>query len=128
MSLKAFNIAIDLFAKNLTQKELVLFQKKIVFQFLVGVVDKTPVDTGYARGNWHTSVNKTSDVIHAGIRGAEVPVSEANAIMAFLRPFSVVYITNNVPYIMALEEGHSSQTGPNVMIAGTLEKIRQQFE
>ena len=64
----------------------------------------TPVDTGRAKLNWQASVNAPIDAeIALGARraGAEsLPPT---------RPESIIYITNNVPYIRRLNDGHSKQ-------------------
>lgn len=89
--------------KQLTDEELVLFQRKIVLEALQRIVLKTPVDTGHARLNWQVTIGVPA--------GVEIPGSGPNNIgqalssLAALRPFQVVYISNPVPYIQVLEEG-----------------------
>ena len=63
----------------------------------------TPVDTGRARGNWHCTVGTP----FAGQDATGIDGSIQAAIPR--RAGSVVYLTNNVPYIQKLEYGGSQQ-------------------
>lgn len=84
-----------------------------------GVVLRTPVDTGRARGNWvlgvgsvDTSTSATNDPSGAGAIGriaAEVAASRGR----------VFYVTNSLPYIQRLEDGYSKQA-PAGMVKATL--------
>jgi hypothetical protein len=79
----------------------------------------TPVDTGRARSNWQVSVAApTRDQIAAyrpGLGGSSGPANTqaamdqaAQAIKA-RQPEQDVFISNNLPYIKRLNEGHSAQ-------------------
>src|SRR5690554_3218372 len=71
------------------------------------VIFATPVDTGAARGNWQTSVGQPK----AGVTdrsGADAAISELVATVPD-EAGSVVYVSNNLPYIRKLEYGHSQQ-------------------
>ncbi len=74
------------------------------------LVIATPVDTGFARANWRPSINAP----------AEVPVSQLDATGAATiakittvgrraRAGDTIFITNNAPYIGALNAGSSPQ-------------------
>ena len=74
---------------------------------------RTPVDTGRARANWLPSAEFPND----GFRPANYPpalsLQEAekyfNAENYKNEPLPVLYISNNLPYIQVLNEGHSDQ-------------------
>ena len=74
------------------------------------IIQMTPVDTGRARGNWQCTIgapftgeDDTGDVLKM-----------QNALPR--RAGSVVYLTNNMPYIGRLEyDAHSTQA-PNGMV------------
>ena len=54
-SLAQFNKSIDDFARKIPGKVSAL-QKKIVLEALKRIVERTPVDTGRARGNWQVTI------------------------------------------------------------------------
>uniref|UniRef100_A0A6M3JNS9 Putative tail protein n=1 Tax=viral metagenome TaxID=1070528 RepID=A0A6M3JNS9_9ZZZZ len=142
-NVERFNREINEYARDLLPRQLVLLQKKIVFEVLRGVVGRTPVDTGRARGNWQVSIGAPKDgeveTKEKGPRG-EAPQAGGGGVFGAGRtelgalprgrPFQVVFITNNVPYIVRLEEGWSKQA-PQGMLAVTFaevaEKIRSEL-
>lgn len=77
------------------------------------VVLATPVDTGRARGNWQVEVNRPA----AGTTGALSPsgreaIEQGKAKIAQYvggKAEASIQITNNLPYIGKLNEGHSAQ-------------------
>lgn len=87
------------------------------------VVLKTPVDTGRARGNWQPSVGtaQSGTSENADKSGAGVIAEIQNAAEKWARSEQdeAIYLVNNLPYIQALEEGHSTQA-PHGMVRTTL--------
>ena len=73
------------------------------------VADATPVDTGQASGNWKTQIGSPSSAWDAGPSSAQNSIDAARAALAGLREGQVVHITNNVPYIVELNQGSSRQ-------------------
>lgn len=85
------------------------------------VISNTPVDTGRARSNWTAQM----DAAFAGLFPARVPgekgsTGEANTVAAVeaavqvIETFDIekngsIHITNNLPYIGSLNDGHSTQ-------------------
>ena len=121
-SLKNFNNAISKFSRKLISEDLVTFHKTIALLVLRGVVLKTPVDTGRARGNWQVTINNQAE----GEVDPRDSISAGQQQLASIKPFDVVWISNNVPYIEFLEEGSSTQA-PEGMLALTLEEITRIF-
>lgn len=75
---------------------------------------------GTARANWqygngYIPQSFLQEQDKSGSRTIARIVSELNS----LEPFTVHYITNNTPYIIALEDGHSKQA-PAGMVKSTL--------
>lgn len=120
--LRTFNLQVEAFARSLPREHFVPFHRKIALQVLSGVVLKTPVDTGRARGNWQTTINQAPD---SELLSAN-PIGDGVAALADLPPFVAIYISNNVPYINRLEDGYSRQA-PAGMVAVTLQEVRTQF-
>lgn len=127
-AVRQFNTEVKRVAANLTSEKVVLFHKKIALEALKRIVLKTPVDTGRARGNWQTTIGK----LPAGDKKAPNDKSGSKAMMAgmaalaSLPPFSVVWISNNVPYIIFLEAGSSKQA-PQGMVAVTIQELLAMF-
>lgn len=114
-----FNALVDEFAGQFVPDQVTLFQKRIALEALRKIVLRTPVDTGRARGNWQTTIGAApeseslqADPIQAGV----------NAIHQ-LGAFSIVFVSNNVPYIIYLEDG-TSQQAPAGMVQLTLEELK----
>ena len=76
------------------------------------LVESTPVDSGWAKSNWIPSVGKPTE----NPVGSRDSVSSAAQVSgkAGLQNYSIkerakAFITNNVGYISALNDGHSTQ-------------------
>lgn len=104
IAVEVFSSQAKAFVRNLNDVQLVNFTKAISLQMLRGVVFKTRVKTGRARGGWMLDV----DVPPAGEIGidptGEAAVARGAARLNGLRPFSIVYLGNNVPYILKLND------------------------
>lgn len=99
-----------------------LFRRALIMKVSARVILRTPVDTGRARANWQAtlsapasgvvdSVDKTGETALAAVRSeSEKTWSDDD------RSF---FLTNNLPYIEALENGHSQQA-PAGMVAITI--------
>jgi hypothetical protein len=72
------------------------------------LVMETPVDTGQARANWLISINTPRFDTGPPMTAAAALVLAKSAISA-ARSGDTVYISNNLPYIAALNRGRSSQ-------------------
>lgn len=108
-----------------------LVVKKIVFDISTGLVLKTPVGDpqywqspappgyvgGRARGNWQYGLNAPNIKNNSPIdKSGAVTTSRINNEMPDQATGHVHYITNSVPYIEALENGHSHRQAPNGMV------------
>lgn len=92
------------------------------------IVQRTPVDTGRARASWFMSLDQPSSEVQppgftaSGQQAGAVALSQAQDAVNQLEadPFREVWISNNVEYISALENGHSQQQAPIGMVAVSL--------
>ena len=127
-SLRAFELSLDKFINETVPADIAKLQKTVALQILTGVVLRTPVDTGRARGNWQLTLDApVFDLSNSEIpRNAEGRITAGAVVLRDIKPFSVTYIQNNVPYIVALEEGHSKQA-PAGMVAVTFAQVEAQF-
>lgn len=84
----------------------------------------TPVDTGWASANWIPSIGSPVDIDadNKDPQPAEIQsrerVSEKglNDLLAWDFQDGPIFFTNNVPYIGALNAGHSSQSPPGFVL------------
>lgn len=124
-SLEALNKEIDEAIGKATPEQVVVIQKKLVLDLLTRLVKKTPVDTGRARGNWQVSITEFPDTfVEVTDKDGGSTIDEGLAELTNLQPYALVYITNNVPYILYLEGGHSGQA-PEGMVAVSLSELAE---
>lgn len=86
-------------------------QRKITAAMLQGVVLKSPVDTGTFRGNHRVSIGSvdyTKDFQKIDKSGTTA-IAEGMAKVLSIQIGMRVFISNNLPYAVALENGHSGQ-------------------
>ena len=82
------------------------------------VVIRTPVDTGRLRGNWFSSINISPK--GKGSEGYEGTVSRAKL-------GDSIYLTNNLPYADAVENGSSDQA-PHGMVKVTVNEFKDEVK
>ena len=75
------------------------------------VVVATPVDTGAARSNWQVEFNRPASGT-VSTTSASVTIARNNAEIERFRQ-GEIHLTNNLPYIVFLNEGSSSQAPAN---------------
>ncbi len=123
--LEQFRMDLTNFAEVTMPGEFDKFCKKIAEEVLIGVVEKTPVKTGKARGNWQVTEGEPSTVIVLDLdKDGVFTISKGKGVIDATKPFKrVTWITNNVPYIVLLEDGSSKQA-PSGMVEVTLEEIK----
>lgn len=97
-----------------------------------GIVERTPVLTGRARGNWFPSNGAPSDQVGEDVAGVSVTGQAATAeekgrikaVTSKLKALPLgqekVFITNNLDYITKLEDGSSPKAPPNAMVQQTI--------
>ena len=126
-NLAQFNMEITEFAKRVPEEAAEL-QRKIVLAAFVKISDRTPVLTGRARGNWIPTIGSPAEYAFDRIDPTgTMSKAELIAMLPSIPPFSVCYISNNVNYIIFLEEG-SSQKAPAGMVAVTIEELWEMFK
>ena len=119
-----FTVDLTKYAKK-TKSEIGTAKRAIVFNIFKQVIQKTPVATGRAKGNWFitenapsTQVSQTTDMTNKGGIGPEAQ-KQLNNITLNL---GLDFLTNNLPYIGRLEFGSSSQA-PSGMVRTTLRQF-----
>lgn len=144
---KAFDIALDDFVERALPEQHLALQKKIAIDLFGRIIEKNPVGNpslwkesslpppkgyvgGRSRANWAISVGvpgNTADQKPEGGVFHKKPISgqqqaEGFGAMATAKPGGTIWIYNNVRYIKALEDGHSTQA-PAGMVKVALAEI-----
>ncbi|EEW2576068.1 HK97 gp10 family phage protein [Escherichia coli] len=82
----------------------------ISLQLLNEIVSRSPVDTGRFRANNQVSIGfpeySTTD---ATDKNGAATLQQGSSVIAQGKPYSIIYIQNNLPYAEPLENGHSQQ-------------------
>lgn len=101
--------------------------QKLTLNIDANLKEDTPVDTGWARSNWVPSVGDPFRGL-AGAKEEDVTiidnsVAEAGKgeVLRYTLDNGNIYISNNVPYIQALNDGHSGQA-PRAYVQTAVEK------
>lgn len=104
--------------------------RKIAFDVYGGIVRKTPVDTGRAKGNWQISVGSPAtdaidrtDTTKLGSAN-QAQFSDAQSAVNGYKGRGDIIIRNNVEYIVGLEYGTSKQA-PAGMVRVTVAKWKK---
>lgn len=91
--------------------------KRITLDATANLIEDTPIDLGWARSNWVPNIGEpfektvgTQEAADAGnINRSIQQEGVARVLTEYRLTMGPVYITNNVPYINRLNEGHSNQ-------------------
>jgi hypothetical protein len=103
--------------------------RKVTLDAFTNIVNMTPVDTGRARANWGCSKEGHTLIYDVGLLdkdGFKTLEAIGDKVTAWKCEGSI-YLTNNLPYIGALEYGHSKQA-PAGMVRLTIEQVRNFVE
>ncbi len=115
MNAADFSLALQSKATALPAASMSKFVRALTLTAGKGIVRKTPVDTGRARGSWQTTIDApaTGEVERLD-KGGGAAIAECKAVAARLDPtrFQSVFISSNLPYIRVLEFGeYGTKTG-----------------
>lgn len=105
-----------------TEQNIDTARNRLAFHIYASVVKKTPVDTGRARGNWHISKGSPEpQILERDDKNGRILPEEIEKINS-AKAEETIYIQNNLPYINALEYGHSKQA-PQGMVRLTMANV-----
>jgi len=108
--------------KGITEDEI---RKGLFDVTLRGLVFKTPIDEGVARGNWNVEFNK-KDTSTNEDSSANDGITKGNSKLKRFKLGQTIYFTNALPYIVPLEFGWSDQA-PNGMMRLTFQETVNYF-
>lgn len=101
--------------------------KKITLDITANLIESTPVDLGWARANWIPSVTKSvneTDGSPDQVSTAKQSAGQSQVATYKLRQGSV-FVTNNVPYILRLNDGSSSQAPAGFVEAAVMKAVKR---
>lgn len=87
------------------------------------IIKDTPVDTGRLRSNWMPSINAPK-FTEAGTTSEANAISDVASTTASVKFGDTFYLTNNLPYAVAIEYGHSKRF-PEGMLRRNVAKYAQ---
>ncbi|NGP41019.1 hypothetical protein G4V72_04610 [Acinetobacter sp. GC2] len=103
--------------------------RKISEEMFQQVIVKSPVDTGAFRGNHRISINSPDgeyDLNHVDKVGGATQ-QEGSQKLLQIKLGDLVYIQNNLPYALALEQGHSQGQAPHGVYALSFRYVCEKY-
>ena len=85
--------------------------RAIALQLFGAIIKDTPVDTGRLRGNWQTTISNAASgsFPDSKDKNGQKSQSALKATVEKLKAGQKIFLTNNLPYAKAIEDGHSKQ-------------------
>lgn len=134
MNLRQFSIRIRKLGSNV-ETNAVKLVRKVALSVDSTVVMGTPVDTGRARSNWQVEIGKpargTVEAYAPGKEGstggqnAQIALALGAGVIATYKGGESIHLTNNLPYIGALNRGHSAQAPSGFVETAVLDGVAQ---
>jgi len=123
----SFSIDLSRFKVKSEQQMKTVIQK-ITMEAFERVVLKTPVDTGRARASWSPSIGAptTASYPERMDKSGGVSIAAAQRAAFDWNCIGSIFLCNNLPYVGALEYGHSKQA-PAGMVRVTLSEISSHY-
>lgn len=104
-----------------------------LFDLMGSVIASTPVDTARARSGWHVGLNAVILTVPPpfpkgtkGNKGQGPTGEQLGELKAATDAFvwgDTFYLSNNLPYIGRLEDGHSLQAPAGTMLEANLRRV-----
>lgn len=85
--------------------------QKLAMDITANLIETTPIDTGWARSNWVPNIGEPVTSTTGAPEGVSFASQQAGiaGLASYQVALGAVFITNNVPYIQVLNDGHSKQ-------------------
>lgn len=89
----------------------------------------TPIDTGWARNNWIPNIGSpVQEAVGSEDNPASAAAAQQQGITSVLTSYKLnrgsIFISNNVPYIGRLNDGHSRQSPRNFIQSAILTAVQ----
>lgn len=129
-NLAQFSRQLRNFADQTVPEEVTKLHRTVALDLLRRVTLKSPVDSGRFRAGWAVSLSQPDprpvSASGAPILGADQVISNALSELEQLRPYSICWVHNSLPYATAIENGHSGQA-PNGVLAISVAEVEAGF-
>jgi len=97
--------------------------RAIGINLLNGLTRVTPVDTGRVRGHWFVGLNTSIRAIDSERRAAQAVIQGGSVISkAKALDYPEIVLSNNLPYIERLNDGHSTQA-PKKFVEAEIDRV-----
>jgi len=124
---RSFTLEVERFLDGELPAIALQVSQKIALDGLTRVVNRTPVDTGRARGGWQVGLGaEPEDETGREDKDGNPTIADGSDVIDRAEPFQSIAIANNVEYIEFLEDG-TSQQAPEGMVAVTLAELETIF-
>lgn len=94
----------------------------IATEGLARVTEKSPVDVGTFQNNWLVSIGSPDESTTMSLGEFGAMSAQAIASYGTLTDFPMIYLQNNLPYALSLENG-SSRQAPGGVLAMTVSEL-----
>ncbi len=110
---------------------------KIALDVVANLVETTPVDTGWARGNWVPSIGTpfiadlgsvTPTVANANAASSRQATASVSVATGYRLRRGSVFVSNNVPYITELNDGSSAKAPAGFVQLAIAKAVQQDFK
>lgn len=108
-------------AKTNIERRMNLVARKVALDAFGRVINRTPVDTGRARGSWGVAIGAPVPGPHDA--PGQTALAQARRMTDALQAGQSIFMASNLPYILPLERGWSGQA-PQGMVAITENEFR----
>lgn len=101
--------------------------KILTLDVTANLIEDTPRDTGWARSNWVPSIGRSFDSTVGSpeaVDQARQQQGVAEVITSYVLRKGVVYVSNNVDYILPLNDGSSKQAPAGFVQSAVLRAVR----
>lgn len=107
--------------------------QQITLDVQANLIETTPVDTGWAKNNWVPHIGGPVDVPagsreNVGPAAAASEAGKAEVLTAYTLDKGPIYVSNNVPYIGSLNDGHSKQAPAGFVQAAILKAVTEDIK
>lgn len=97
---------------------------RALFELSSDIVNRTPVDEGFAKGSWTAGINKTSLAFNSS---NGVPTAQIKAESKKFKLGDSFYLLSNLVYMPRLEYGYSNQA-PNGMVRRAIDDFQKNLD
>jgi hypothetical protein len=106
------------------RRKMDLAVRRVSLEIFSRVILKSPVDTGRFRGNWQVAIGSIpSGTLELDDKTGTATVSKADLKLVGAKAGDTIYLANNLPYAVRLEEGYSKTQAPQGMVALTVQEF-----